>query len=291
MSRRVLLLVNRSKPDADRVARRLRGLIEQHGTFAGEADAVNGDGASLPEAGDVDLAVVLGGDGTMLGAARRCYGRGWPLLGLNLGGVGFMADFELGTLEERAAGVFGGGGLSVIETPVLEAAVECRAGERWAAGPAVNEFVITAGPPYRMIALRLKIDGRPGPTVRGDGLIVGTPMGSTAYNVSAGGPIVAPSVPSIILTPIAAHSLSFRTIVAPSGSEIEVEVAEANSMNGEGTTLVTDGQAMQRLREGDRVRVRTAAEPVRIVTSSASSYWETLMEKMRWATPPKSREP
>jgi len=284
--RRVALFVNRSKPDADRAADRLVPLIQRHGSLWGVIDVPDGsDGPSETEG--VDLTVVLGGDGTLL-AAAQVFGAA-PLLGVNLGKLGFMAGFDLDTVCDRAADLFGGAPLDVHRSSVLRAAISADGTER-DAGRAVNDFAIAAGPPYRMIVLDLRIDGADGPTIMGDGMILSTPLGSTAYNVAAGGPIVAPSVPSMTLTPIAAHSLSFRPIVLPESITVEVAVERANENEGDhahGTTLVGDGIARRRLREGDRVRFACEPDGVGLVMNPQADYWSTLMRKMNWANNPR----
>lgn len=277
MARRVALFVNTTKPNVNDAVDRLRPLIERHGELVGVCDE---DTEEAP-CTDADLVVVLGGDGTLLTAAKL-FGR-QPLLGVNFGKLGFMAAFDLETVEQRAASLFGTEALPLSEASMVEASVN---GEP--AGAMLNEFVISAGPPYRLIELKTTIDGTPGPTVRGDGLILATPLGSTAYNVAAGGPIVAPTVPAMILTPIAAHSLSFRPIVLPGSSTVEITVVRGNDDEDSehGTSLVGDGAPLRRLDEGDVVRLGHAASGVRLVTNNARPYWSTLMTKMRWATAP-----
>lgn len=284
MGRSALIIVNRRKPDADRALREVTALVERFGRVVGVVDA-EGD-EPLP-AETPDLAVVLGGDGTLLAAARRL--SGVPLLGVNIGKVGFMAGFELETLAARAAGVFGGEALALHEARTVAAVL--RDGVTGAVrhrGRAINEFVLTAGPPFRMVTLTLSIDGSPGPSVSGDGMIVATPTGSTAYNVSAGGPILAPGVDAMVLTPIAAHSLSFRPIVVPATAVVTLTVSSVNAHEDTGTTLVIDGQVHERVGEGDWIEF-TGGEPVRLVMDPATSYWTTLRRKMGWASPPMAR--
>ncbi len=155
---------------------------------------------------------------------------------------------------------------------------------------ALNDAVVTAGPPYRMIALTIRIDGQPGPQVAGDGLIVATPIGSTAYNVSAGGPIISPDVSAMVVTPIAPHSLSFRPIVVAGSSTIELTLDRVNDQDdldgpAGGTSLVLDGQLAVRLHAGQRVLIRQNPRQARFVRNPRSSYWHTLIDKMRWAAP------
>lgn len=286
----MLLLVNPRKPDAQNALPVVRGLIEKHGQLVGEIDA--GRAFELPHT-PFDLAVVMGGDGTLLSAARGCARAGRPILGVNLGTVGFMAEFDLETLESQAGSIFGGGELHTQASPVLRAVLRGPDGTRRANETAVNEVVVTAGPPYRMISIMTAIDGEPGPRVMGDGLIVSTPTGSTAYNVSAGGPIVAPGVAANVLTPIAPHSLSFRPIVVRASAEITLELEETNDFvdadDGHGTTLMCDGQVHHRVHKGDRITISQDPSPIHLVLSGSTSYWQTLMGKMRWASPPRSR--
>ncbi len=289
MGRSVLLIVNRRKPDADAALAKVRALVEQRGTVVG---VVETDGDQHPgpiDATGVDLAVVLGGDGTLLSAARRLSDADVPILGVNIGRVGFMTGYEIESIADRCDDVFGSGDLhtravrSVLAEVIDGSSKSVRRVEH-----ALNEHVVTAGPPYRMITLGLSIDGAPGPNVSGDGLILSTPTGSTAYNVSAGGPIVAPGVDAFVLTPIAAHSLSFRPIVVPATSAIELTVTSVNSYEGTGTTLVTDGQVHERLAEGDTVRF-SAGPTTRFVYDDDAGYWATLQQKMGWAVPPVRR--
>lgn len=281
--RAVALFVNRAKPDAGAAADRLAPLIERHGRLSAVVDAPDG----VHDTSGTDLVVALGGDGTLL-AAAQAFPR-VPLLGVNLGKLGFMAAFDLETVCDRSAELFGQAPLDMHRTSILRAVITS-GGRRREAGWALNDFAIAAGPPYRMIVLDLRIDGASGPTIMGDGMILSTPLGSTAYSVAAGGPIVAPSVPSMALTPIAAHSLSFRPIVLPESVSVEVAVRRANSDerdDSHGTTLVGDGLARQRLREGDRVRLDCEPGAVGLVVNPEAEYWSTLMRKMNWASNPR----
>ena len=305
VTRRVLLAINARKPRSIEAADRVAPLIERHAQLLGRVD-VNGcelctsagNGDRPGQSGDrtPDLITVLGGDGTLLAAARCFAGQlsaehEIPLLGINAGRVGFMAAFDVDGFAACAEEVLTAAALPTRALRMLSATHTAPKDDK--PGPnglhAVNEFVITAGPPYRMIALRLDIDGVPGPVVRGDGLIVSTPNGSTAYNVSAGGPIVAPGVEAVVIAPIAAHSLSFRPIVLPAWSRIDITVEQGNEEEGaaHGTTLVADGQLHRRLRTGDVISITGDGPRVRFVTNPAVPYWQTLMGKMRWAAAPK----
>lgn len=284
MARSVVLITNSQKPKSNAVVDEIRSLIQRHGKLLAEIESREEE--ALPPKGEVDLVIALGGDGTILSAARRCLTLRAPLLGVNTGKVGFMAGFELDSFREHASALLGDGTLNIHPVTPLHGVVKTAHGELQHSAFALNEFVVSAGPPFRMITLDISVDKNPGPKVSGDGLIVSTPLGSTAYNVSAGGPIVAPGVNAMIVTPIAAHSLSFRPIVIPSDSTIEIKITSINAIESAGTTLIIDGQASHRLSEGDVIRVTKAKEQVGFVLDPGVSYWQTLLGKMHWASEP-----
>ncbi|MCW5765180.1 MAG: NAD(+)/NADH kinase [Phycisphaeraceae bacterium] len=295
MGRRVALLINRAKPEVLGALDEVRSIVRSAGgSIVAEHDAA--DGATLtPDCNGADLIVVLGGDGTLLAQSRRCAGLGTPLLGVNLGKVGFLAEFDPEHLRQQGAALFGDGPLTIVERSVMSARVfsPANAGNGGSVRQrlAMNDAVITAGPPFRMISMSVSIDGQPGPEVAGDGLIVSTPVGSTAYNISAGGPILAPDVKALAITPIAAHSLSFRPVVVSGSSSVEITLSRVNDdrATGAGTTLVLDGQSTARLHAGDRVLLALHPDPVRFVRNASVGYWSTLINKMGWATRPRQR--
>jgi NAD+ kinase len=159
-----------------------------------------------------------------------------------------------------------------------------------ATGLALNEAVITAGPPFRMIELSLSLNGVPGPVMRGDGLIIATPVGSTAYTLSAGGPVLAPSVDAMVVTPVAPQSLAFRPLVLTADSRLEVGMIRVNQgPRGSGTALVLDGQEMTPLDSGSRVLVSRHPRRVRFVHNKKTDFLDTLVKKLRWAMAPDLR--
>ena len=287
MGRSVLLLVNRNKRLVRESLGEVRSLIEVHGTIAAELDtSLN----TLDDAHGADLIVVLGGDGTLLAQARRCAHFGLPILGVNLGHLGFLAEFDLPALREQATALFAGSSLESQERMLLRSEVT-NGGEKPVIDLAMNDVVVTAGPPFRMIEIGVTIDGHTGPVLRGDGVIVSTPTGSTAYSVSAGGPILSPDVQALTVTPLAAHSLAFRPLIVSSRSEICLNIREANVSDGtqsvcQGTTLVLDGQVHRPLVQGQTVTIRKASKSVQLVHNPHTSYWETLVHKMHWAASP-----
>lgn len=279
---RVLLIANRSRPEIAHMVDDVQQLIHEHAVLAGESDAYDGP---LPENMEIDLAVALGGDGTMISQARRLARRGIPLIGVNFGRLGVLAEFDAASLRQHAGIVFSGKA-PVHEYLILDVAVMDERGQEVARENAINDCVITAGAPFRMIELEISLNGNEGPTLTGDGVIVATPIGSTAYNVSAGGPIVQPALDAMVITPIAAHSLAFRPIVVGTGGDVSIDVLRANA----GTTLVIDGQANVPLRLGQRVVVTRHADRARFVQNPSSTYWQILLQKMRWAAPPTYRD-
>ena len=283
MSRpRVLLLADRSRSEVVKELDEIRRGVARYAEITGEFAT---DGEPIPEAIGAELAVVLGGDGTLLAQARRLVDRDIALVGVNFGRLGFLADFDSESLARHAEVVFGPDP-PVQERMMLEVRAEASGGGLVHEGVAINDAVVTAGPPFRMIELHLAIDGARGPTLSGDGVIVATPVGSTAYNVSAGGPIVDPRLDAMIVTPLAAHSLAFRPFVLAPQCQIQVGVIEAN----EGTSLVIDGQVTVRLERGHTVTIRRDRRRARFVTIPATTYWRILMDKMRWAAPPTYRD-
>jgi len=308
MGRAVILLANRAKPEVVAALAEVRRLIGAHGRIVGEFDASE---AALPEnpasliKNGADLIVVLGGDGTLLAQSRRCVSLGLPMLGVNLGRLGFMAEFDVESLRDQARSLFNGDVLELQDRPLLHVEVFAGGGGEGATprfqGLALNDAVITAGPPFRMISMSLSINGEDGPNVSGDGMIISTPTGSTAYNVSAGGSILAPEVNAFAITPIAAHSLAFRPIIVSAGSIIELVMSRVNdngisatdaaSTGAWGTTLVLDGQASTPLHEDDRLRLKKHPQPIRFVRNPKGSYWKTLIQKMHWGAAPRLRGP
>lgn len=279
---KVLLLANHSRPEVPDVIEEVRRGLARYADIIAELAA---DGQPLPAAINAQLAVVLGGDGTLLSQARRVVDRDLPLVGVNFGKLGFLAEFDWQSLQQHAKTVFGPKP-PIHEQLVLSIEVFDSNGNCAHRDIAINDCVVTAGHPFRMIEIHLSIDKQEGPSLTGDGVIVSTPVGSTAYNVSAGGPIVHPKLDAMIITPIAAHSLAFRPIVLWAGGEVCVRIMRAN----EGTTLVLDGRVTVPLKVGQSVRVTKHSKRARFIANPSSTYWRILLEKMRWAAPPTYRD-
>ena len=286
MPRRALLIANHSRHEATRVADIVRSIVAPHAAIT-ELDA-RGDGAHLEHdvAVSFDLAIVVGGDGTLIAQARRLVDHGKPIVGVNAGRLGFLAEFDVDDLAVHAALVFGAAP-PLRKRMLLSLDVVRHDGSHAAAGLAINDAVIAAGAPHRMIELLLSVDAdEEGVEITGDGVILATPTGSTAYSASAGGPIVHPDVAGISITPICAHSLAFRPVVVGAHEKISVTVRRAN----EGTSLVLDGQRIIPMQAGDTVLARRHDKDAQFVANPSNRYWETLREKMRWAAPPSYRD-
>lgn len=291
MSRPVLLLVNRSKPNVLDALDEVRSILNKHSSIVAELDTA-GD-APIDDAKGAGLIMVLGGDGTLLSQARRTVHLGLPMVGVNFGHLGFLAEYDLDSLRTQAEYLLSGNSLECRNRLMLSVTV-CSSDDSTPrfSGVALNDCAITAGPPFRMIEMHLSLDSVSGPRIKGDGVIVSTPTGSTAYSVSAGGPIISPSVEAIAITPIAAHSLGFRPLVVAGKTRITMSMLRANSSvdcadeDVEGTTLVLDGQVLHPLRTGDTLRFSRHERPLRLVRNPKRSYWSTLMHKMLWAAQP-----
>lgn len=224
----------------------------------------------------VDLLVVMGGDGTLLSAARLVAAIGIPILGVNAGGLGFLTEVALDELYEVMELVLAGK-TTVIKRTMLEATV-IRGEKEVTRHHVLNDVVVNKGALARIIDLETHIDEQYLTTFKADGLIISSPAGSTAYNLSAGGPIVHPSLGCIILTPICPHTLTNRPLILPEDRTIGVYVG---AVDGE-VFLTFDGQVGYRVEEGDLLRVRTSPHKVSLIKSPHRSFYEVLRSKLKW---------
>jgi NAD+ kinase len=238
----------------------------------------------VTEAASADLAVVVGGDGTMLAAARELVRSRVPLVGINQGRVGFMTDIGH---DDMAAGLQAilEGRYTLEERAVLDA--EILRGKRSILKTiALNEAVVSRGAQGRLIEFGLSIDGEFVYTLRGDGIIVATPTGSTAYALSAQGPILHPAVPALAIVPLNPHTLSARPVSVSDRSVIEISVPHAADARAH-----FDGIASSDMAEGDRLVLRRSEDVVRFIHPPGYRYFATLREKLRWSeTLDKTRE-
>jgi NAD+ kinase len=222
-----------------------------------------------------DLAVVVGGDGTMLGIARELARWNLPLVGINQGRLGFITDVPIGQYKEALTPMIAGD-YEEEQRTMLEGGV-WRDGERIFEGLSLNDVVVNRGATASMVELRVDVDDEFVANIRADGLIVGTPTGSTAYALSAGGPILHPSIGGWVVVPIASHTLSNRPIVLPDRGEIRIGIVA-----GKDVSANFDMQTLASLLHGDQVRVRRSAHKVRFLHPRGWSYYATLRRKLRW---------
>jgi NAD+ kinase len=231
---------------------------------------------SVAQIGEVArAAIVMGGDGTMLGIARQLAPYDVPLIGINQGRLGFMTDIPiermLPVLDELLSGKSEGEKRTLLQASVL------RGGAAIAGGLAVNDVVVARGAGAGMVELKVTVDGRFMYNQRSDGLIIGTPTGSTAYALSAGGPLLHPSLGGIVLVPIAPHALSNRPIVIPDSSRIVVEI-----VSGRDVSVNFDMQTFASLAHGDQIVIERSPNSITFLHPQGWSYYDTLREKLHW---------
>ena len=236
------------------------------------------DTASLAGA---DLLIVLGGDGTLLHAIRTLGGSRAPILGVNLGTLGFLTEIGVQGLDEVLPLLLAGN-FSIIERPLLEAIIEERGGRDVARLIALNDIVVDEGSPTRRaVRLELSLGTERIVTFTADGIVVATPAGSTAYSLSAGGPILGPGVAALVATPICPHTLSVRPLVYPDWEWLTVE----DRRDGLSIKVTADGQVWHEVPGGGRVRIgRHAERTARLVHFGRASYYDVLRAKLRWGS-------
>jgi NAD+ kinase len=274
---RIFVLGNGNRAGVEEEATRLLPLLEKHCEIAvfdlfQEKDLSSG----------ADIALVLGGDGAILRAARQMGYHQVPVLGVNLGKLGFLADLNPDDLRCCFQQVVAGN-YRVTRHVMFECEVETVQESRTYLG--LNEVVIRPGPPYRMIDLDLLVDGEKAWALNGDGLIISTPIGSTGHSLSAGGPILGQELAAFVLTPICPHSLTSRPVV-DSATKVYTMIMRRTSSGG---VLVIDGQEVVSLTEEHRVTVRKAPVEFLLVKVPGHSHYQTLRSKLHWGTGPSYR--
>ncbi|MBL7221595.1 MAG: NAD(+)/NADH kinase [Phycisphaerae bacterium] len=275
--KKVLILANYSKSGVSEQVGTLEPWIRQRAEVVATLDVDQLPTADLPP---TDLCVVLGGDGTLLAAARALAGTNTPLLGVNMGKLGFLAEFNIEQMREHFDGVLTG---KILPTRriMLEVSVQ-QHGEKTFSSPAANEVAITAGTPFRIIDLDVSRGSEKIAKYLGDGLVVATPTGSTGYNMSIGGPIIEPTVDAVAISPLAAHTLSMRPIVVQTDQPIVVRAVRVNV----GTSVMVDGQLTCGLCDGNVVEIRRADHATLIVPHPEHGFFQTLTTKLKWGHNP-----
>jgi NAD+ kinase len=241
------------------------------------AAGITDHGALSPDeiGAQCDLAVVMGGDGTMLGIARELARHNVPLVGINQGRLGFITDIPLGQYPEVLPPIINGHYVEE-HRAMLESEV-WRDDERFFEGLSMNDVVVSRGATAAMVELRVDIDDEFVANLRADGLIVASPTGSTAYALSAGGPLLHPGIAGWVLVPIASHTLSNRPIVLPDSGQVRITIVA-----GRDASANFDMQSLASLLHGDQIRVRRSPHKVRFLHPHGWSYYATLRRKLRW---------
>ena len=275
---RFVILGNAAKPHVSEAAERLATAV-----VAAGGEVVLMDLSRARDLADVsaDLALVLGGDGAILRAARQMGYRQIPVLGVNLGRLGFLADLTPDEAVEYLPNVLRGE-YRVADHVMFVCSLTDGGGPREVLG--LNEVVVRAGPPFKMLDVELDVDGEIVARFLGDGLIVSTPVGSTAHSLSAGGPVLGQELAAFVITPMCGHTLTSRPLVDAADKTYTIGVRQA-----EGAWVVVDGKDCGPLRPGDQVTIRRAPVSFRLVKVPGKTYYQTLREKLRWGTMPNYR--
>lgn len=275
---RAALLGSPKKPLAPEVMERTRHWLDGRVQIVFE-DIADDAARALPS--QPDVLFVFGGDGTLISAVQSLRNQQLPIVGVNLGKLGFLAEFNIDHLEDDGEFLFSGV-LPVTRRVLLGVRIESDSESFEAL--AVNDCVILNGPPFRMIEVRVEADGDSVVEARVDGLIVSTASGSTAHNLSAGGPILEPTAESMILNPICPHALTFRPLVMNSNRRLVLRTTRSN----EGTAAVIDGQITRPLKTSDRVTITRYPADFLLVRNPRRSPWHALRRKFMWGEGPKN---
>ncbi|MCL5770069.1 MAG: NAD(+)/NADH kinase, partial [Planctomycetes bacterium] len=287
---RIGFIANSDKPDALEAARNLMERIRRRSECDDIRLIANPSTTELA-ACNPDLLVLLGGDGTVLRTARFLAETAAAIVGINFGKLGYLAAFSMDQFLEHLDCILMNRAPISRRLMLRGGIYERVPGARGSAGAdrlifecvALNDIVLNAGCPFHMVELAVQIDAEATTTFRGDGIIISTSSGSTGYNLSAGGPLIAPDLDALVLTPICAHSLSFRPVVLPEKAVIGVLPRRLNA----GSTVNFDGQVSQPLAENQYVLVKRASQSLRVVENPSMSHWQLLANKLAWAQSPR----
>ncbi len=279
--RHVAIIFKRMRPEAAKLAQELKQWFEKRKIAVFCEENIDNSGVSclyqkidIPKT--VEAVIVVGGDGTFLSVARFIENRSTPIIGINLGGLGFLTEISADSCFKELEKILGGD-FDIEERMRLRVSV-MRSGKEVFSHRVLNDAVINKGALARIIDLQTTIDGHFLTHYRGDGLIISTPTGSTAYNISAGGPIVFPTAQAILITPICPFTLTNRPIVLPSHFTINVELAEPAS----DVTLTCDGQVGCLIHPSDQLCITEASPPLRLIKAPDVDHFEILRTKLKW---------
>lgn len=273
---RFFIITNDGKDKGRLVTKQVIQLLEEAGGTCIQCrkDADNQiEQTSIPE--EFDCAVVIGGDGSLIEAARALYGRNVPILGINMGTLGYLTEVEVGSIEEAASRLFHGD-YGIEDRMMLEGSLGDDRKE-----VALNDIVVARKSALRLVHFMLYVNGELLNSYEADGVIISTPTGSTAYNLSAGGPIVEPTAAMIVITPICSHALNTSSIVLSAEDELVIEIGEGKHDAVEEACAAFDGAGTETMVTGDRIVIRRAEASAKIIKLSKVSFLETLRRKMK----------
>ncbi|MGQ9483756.1 MAG: NAD(+)/NADH kinase [Desulfosoma sp.] len=276
---RILIIHKKGRPDAARLAEDLAAWLSRKGFSATARENLPDTGTFSPPSPppmDADAVVVLGGDGTLLSVARQMGDRNIPIVGVNLGGLGFLTEISRERCFRDLDHVLSGAH-EIEERMRLRVSVQ-RQGHEVFVQTVLNDAVINKGALARIVDLDTHIDERYLTHYRADGLIAATPTGSTAYNLSAGGPIVYPTAQAVILTPICPFTLSNRPIILPASSVIQVRLDD----KAQDVTLTCDGQVGHRLAPNDAIVIAKSPHSLKLIKAASMDYFNILRTKLKW---------
>lgn len=268
-------------PNKGKVARIIRNFEKFAENDTDIVASCNIKECSMEILNNIDYAIVFGGDGSIISAARHLSSSRVPVVGVNLGKLGFLAEFSLEELRSSFRQIISG--KAVVEERMILGCKLFRDDKEIFHSTAINDVFLSAGEPFRMVELKISVDNQQLAGCVSDGLIISTPTGSTAYNLSAGGPILSGNMQAIVITPMCPHSLSFRPIVISAESKVDVYGIRTN----EGTTVLADGQASMKISANDVVSVQKEKNNFLIVNNPVRTYWQTLATKLNWAEKPR----
>lgn len=270
------IITNYTKDEDYLITTRIKECVESYGKtciLCEKDDYENIKEETIPN--DIDCALVIGGDGTFIQASRQLFGRDVPMLGINMGTLGYLTEVEVQNVENAIAQLMEG--RYTIESRMMlygSASYQIR-------DVALNDIVVSRSGMMKILHFNLYVNGEFLNSYQADGIIVSTPTGSTAYNLSAGGPIVEPTASLMVVTPICSHALNSSSIVFSADDEIVIEICSRRKDQIEEAAITFDGSDIISLHTGDRVRIKKAWETAKIVKLSRISFLETLREKMK----------
>ncbi len=285
LSPKAALIYDGSRANLRDRARSLRPIIDNHVEVVAELEDLDG----LFDPADAEFVIVMGGDGTMLRSARLMRRRQLPVVAVNLGKLGFLADTPPEQLEETLAEVVGGR-RKLVDHLMFECSLlrqtEASEDDLLANRVGLNEVAVLAGEPFKMIDVQLYVDGNLATTYSCDGMLISTPVGSTAHNLAVGGPILRKDLQAFVISPINPHTLTVRPVVDTADRAFEIVVANPNA----GTRLMVDGQVVGPIEPGDRVRVIRSQAVFQLMEITGRGYYRTLREKLGWGRRPREEK-